>query len=83
MKEWTREIIEDISDELLEVGLSKAADIVMEFAANSPSQADLRFCPYPQTPENALNIKCWLRSEQQRLRERERKRNAVNDSPVG
>jgi hypothetical protein len=66
---FTREFLEDASGELTEVGLSKLATLVAKKAETLPSQLDL--CPYPV---GSLDEKCWLRSTQQRLEQRERKR---------
>lgn len=59
----TSEFLQAAADELAEVGLSRAADVVAEIAATMPSELDL--CPYD--PDSA-NGKSWLASRMRRRR---------------
>jgi hypothetical protein len=68
----TREFYEDAAATLMAVGLAKAAAIVAEVAAQTPSQMSFERCcymqpPYVGRPGNILNVKCWLRSTRNRL----------------
>jgi hypothetical protein len=59
----TSEFLECAADELAEVGLSKAADIVADVSADSPSALDL--CPYDPDSHNG---KSWLARRARRMR---------------
>jgi hypothetical protein len=70
---FTREALHDAARELKAAGLTKAAAVVTEFAANSPSMLDLRYCdyatqePYVSSPDNHYNIEAWRRSQRRQL----------------
>jgi hypothetical protein len=74
-KSATREFYEDAAATLSAVGLAKAAAIVAEVAAQTPSRMSFERCPYMEPPYfgkpgNIHNIMCWLRSTRDRLLDR-------------
>ena len=66
-----RENLEEIAAELAEAGMVRASEIVLEYAAQSPSEADL--CPYEP---GTTNYRAWHQSLRRRQGRRKDRRHS-------